>query len=240
MELDIGVADTGGRAQEGRRFELVRRAEPALGKEPLRPDQRLAPEVVVPVERDRLQAGLLEIDLQMILQVLPHARTVGDNVDAVFGQMRGRADARQHQQFRRIDGRGRNDDFPVRTDHLHPAPARHLDAHGAALLDHNAAGEAADHRTIGPFQRGAQIGIGGGPAAALPDGGLHRAEALLLLAVIIVGGLIARLPPGLDKGPEQRVPAQPARHMQRAVMPAPGRIAAMAAIVPVFHPLVIG
>jgi hypothetical protein len=32
---------------------------------------------------------------------------------------------------------------------------------------------------------GLQIGIGGGPAAALPDRLLHRAEAFLLLAIVV-------------------------------------------------------
>ena len=76
---------------------------------------------------------------------------------------------------------------------------------GAAVLDDDLAGKAADELDIRPLQRRPQIGVGGGPAAALADRLLHQAEAFLLVAVIVVGRLEAGLLAGLDEGVEQRV-----------------------------------
>ena len=39
----------------------------------------------------------------MVLQPLAHAGEVGDDVDAVLAQVRGRADAGEHQQVRAVD-----------------------------------------------------------------------------------------------------------------------------------------
>ena len=69
---------------------------------------------------------------------------------------------------------------------------------------------------------------------------LHRAEALLFLAIVVGGQLKPRLTPRLDKGVEKWVFTRPARYMQRAIRPAPVRVAAMAAVVPAFHPEVVG
>ena len=49
---------------------MVRRPVPALEEQPFQADQALGDEVQVPVERDRLQAFLLDVELQMVLQVL--------------------------------------------------------------------------------------------------------------------------------------------------------------------------
>ena len=69
---------------------------------------------------------------------------------------------------------------------------------------------------------------------------LHRAKALLLLAVIIVGQLIAGLPASLHKSLHQGVIALAARHVQRAIASAPAGIAAMPGRIPGFHTFIIG
>ena len=56
-----------------------------------------------------------------------------------------------------------------------------------AVLDDHAPREAADETHVRPLQRRAQIGVGGRPAAAAMDRLLHRAEAFLLGAVVVVG-----------------------------------------------------
>ena len=84
---------------------------------------------------------------------------------------------------------------------------------------------------VAALQRRPEVGVGGGPAAALPDRLLHRAEALLLLAVVVVGELEAGLGAGLDEGVVERVAAGAAGDVQRAVGAAPVGVAA----VPVLH-----
>ncbi len=80
-----------------------------------------------------------------------------------------------------------------------------LDADGALILDDHAAREALDQTHVFALQRRPQIGVGGRPAAAAMDGLLHRAEAFLLRAVIVLGQLEAGLAAGLDEGGVERI-----------------------------------
>ena len=103
MELDVGIADAGARADEAAGLEMVGRAEPSPAREPLKPDQSARDKTGVAVERDRLFRGHLEIELEMVLKVLADPRPVGDDVDSEGPQLRGRTDAGQLQELRRID-----------------------------------------------------------------------------------------------------------------------------------------
>ncbi len=154
----------------------------------------------------------------------------------MLGEMRRRADAGEHQQLRGVDRGGREDDLAAGPDGLAARGADDLDAGGAALRDDDAGGEAGDDGDVAAGDRGAQVGVGGGPAAAAPDRLLHRAEALLLLAVVVVGELEAGLGAGLDEGVVERVAARAAGDVQRAVVAAPVGGAA----VPVLHALEVG
>ena len=185
-------------------FELVRGAEPDLERaataapiaQPRRP-------VVVAVEGDRLQAPHLDVELEVVLQVGADARA-GRRRPAmpVLGEVRRRADPRQHQELRRVDRRGGED---------HLAPGGHRLAtlrrgrprrrwRGRRAIDDPERRGSAARATLPPAQRRAQVGVGRRPAPAAPDGLLHRAEAFLLLAVVVVGELEARLRAGLDEG----------------------------------------
>ena len=55
----------------------------------------------------------------MVVQVVAD-RQVGDHVDAVLAQVAGRADAGQHQQLRRAEDAGAEDDLAVGPDRLPP------------------------------------------------------------------------------------------------------------------------
>ena len=68
----------------------------------------------------------------MILQILPNTRAISHHFDAVVLKVISRANTRQHQNFGRVDGRGRNDNFPVCGDHL---SARKGNARRAAILN---------------------------------------------------------------------------------------------------------
>ena len=74
--LDVGVADAGAGADEAAALEMVGGTQPLLEEEPAQADQGLGPGVHRAVERDRLAAGDLEVEFQMVLQVLAHAGEV--------------------------------------------------------------------------------------------------------------------------------------------------------------------
>ena len=65
----------------------------------------------VGVEADGLLRFVLQEQVDVILQILPHVRRIHLHADAVAAQVVGRPDARQHQQMRRADGAGRENDF---------------------------------------------------------------------------------------------------------------------------------
>src|SRR5579863_10220536 len=76
MELNVGVADAGARADEASGLEVVGGAEAAPAHQPLGADERAAEETGIRKERDRLPRGDLNRELEMVLQVLADARPV--------------------------------------------------------------------------------------------------------------------------------------------------------------------
>ena len=99
MELDIGIANAGARADEAARLEMVRGAEAAPAHEPLGADERALDETRMRKERDRLLGGDLKGEFEMVLQVLADARSVSDDIDVERAQFDRRTDARQLQQL---------------------------------------------------------------------------------------------------------------------------------------------
>ena len=93
MELDVGIAHAGARADEAAGLEMIRGAEPAPACEPVQADQAAGEKAGVAIEGDRLLRGDLEIELEMVLKVLADARPVGDDVDAeaLAARPRGRS-----------------------------------------------------------------------------------------------------------------------------------------------------
>src|SRR5690606_10193627 len=77
MILDIWVLHPRAGAHEGRGLEMVRGAEPGLEEEPFRANEDLRKEPEARVQGDRLAAGLLDIEFQMVLQVSAYAGQVG-------------------------------------------------------------------------------------------------------------------------------------------------------------------
>ena len=83
--------------------EIWALAETAFQEQPFRPDHRLGQQVPMLIERDRLFGGHLDIHFKVILKIRAHTRPVRHHIDAVFRQMRGGSNPRQHQDFGRID-----------------------------------------------------------------------------------------------------------------------------------------
>ena len=67
MILDIWVFHPFIRADEGGGFKLVRGAKPGFCQQPFSADTGLGYQIPIPVKRDRLDTGLLDIQLQMVL-----------------------------------------------------------------------------------------------------------------------------------------------------------------------------
>ena len=112
--LDVRVANAGAAADEAAGLEVVARSESIPGEQPAHADEGLAKRARVGIEGDGLRGGHLEIELQMILKVLADARQVVDHRDAVARELRGRPDARELQQLRRLNGSGAQDHFAAR------------------------------------------------------------------------------------------------------------------------------
>lgn len=154
--------------------------------------------------------------------------------------MRAWSNPRQHEQLGRVEGRCCKHHLAPRTDHFGRPLADDLHPRGATVFNHDFLSESTYQRTALPFQGWLEIGVGGRPATAAPDRRVHRAEAFLLLAVVVVRRGITRLNPGLNEGFGQRVVARAARDVQRAASTAPAPVAAVSTGVPMLHPFEIG
>jgi len=142
--------------------------------------------------------------------------------------------ARQHQEFRGIDRRGRNNHFHFGGNNLARPLNAGTDPMCAALCDFNFFRQSFDQLHAARFQCWAQIGLGRGPSFPVVGGLLHRAKALLLLPVIICGCLVPRLHTCLDKGGHQGIVTLAPCHMQRTVFSTPFGITAMSRRCPTF------
>jgi len=90
-------------ADKAARFEMVRAAEALAGQDPFDADLQLGERVRRAVKRDRLLAGILDVSLDVVLQVLTDARQVLDDGDAERLERVGVADPRQHEHLRGVD-----------------------------------------------------------------------------------------------------------------------------------------
>ena len=100
MEHQIRIGDAVVAARESAALEVVRRAGAFAQEEPLRADERTLPFRQRGLEGYRLGAGVLDVDLQVVLQVFPHSRNTGDCVDAEFLEFVRSTDAGQLQHLR--------------------------------------------------------------------------------------------------------------------------------------------
>ena len=216
MELNVGIANAGARADEAAGLEMIGGAEAAPAHEPFSADKRALDEASMRKERDRLLGGDLKSEFEMVLQVFANAGPVGDDVDPERAQFRRRPHARQLQQLRRIDR-------PAAKNDLAPRPCRLLapalpvtDADRTAPIEGDAGRQRmGDHLEVGAFHRGPEIGVGGRPAHAVLHRHAERAKPLLPLAVEVGADRITRLPARLDEGVVERVAFAPMRGGQR-------------------------
>ena len=218
MVLQIGMLDARARADEGARLEVAGRAEPPFQQDPLQADARLVPGPLRRVQRDRLGARVLDVDLQMVLEIAADARQVRHRRDLEPFELVGVADAGQHQQLRRVDRAAGEDHLALGAD-ARGAPALDMiDADCAgALAAHSLRQRAGAHGQVRPAPGRIQVRARRAPAASAPDRHVHRREPLLLVAVHVGGQRIAGLAPRLDEGLVKGIATGAGRDVQRSV-----------------------
>jgi hypothetical protein len=143
VELQVRMLDAGLGADEAAGLQVRGGADALAGQEPLHAAHRHAVRLGISVERDRLGAVLLDIHLQVLLEILPDAGQVVLHRDAGLLQMVRRADTRQHEQLRRVDGAAGQDYFTFSAIAQDAAVLRELDADGALALEQHAEREGA-------------------------------------------------------------------------------------------------
>jgi hypothetical protein len=111
----------------------------------------------------------------MVAEVLADLGGVGQDLDAALAEVLAGADAGQHQQLRRVHGAAAQDHLAAGVDRAAAVVIEELHADGAAALEQDAGHEGAGaDDEVGALAGGAQVGVGGRPAAAgvLRHGGL--------------------------------------------------------------------
>ncbi len=105
-------------------------------------------DVVGLVVGDRLRAAHQRADIQMVLQVRADGSIVHFDANALRAQLFGRADARQHQQLRRIQRAAAQDDLRA-LGALKAAVTAIFDTDGASVREQHAfGGRVRDHREV--------------------------------------------------------------------------------------------
>ncbi len=173
-------------------------------------------------DRHRQLRGVLDVDLEVVLEVLAHARQVVHDRHAVLGEQGLVADAGELEQLGRVDRAAAEDHLAGLDTAVAAAGARVVDADGAGAVEADLGGERGglDVEVL-PVAHRVQVGPGRGPAAAAVDVAVEPREALLPVAVDVVGQRVAGLLRGLEEGAEQRVRRRPALDPERPAAAAP-------------------
>ena len=149
--------------------------------------------------------------LQVILQVGADAGPVGDDVDAVLAQLRGRPDAGQQQELRRADRAGGENDFAAAARAARRAVLPPAHAGRALAVEDDAFGETAGFEPqIGAMQHRLEKGARRRDTAAALLVDVKGADAFVVAAVEVGNGFDAGLFGGGAEGVEQ-IPAHPRR-----------------------------
>ena len=100
VELNVRITHTGAAADESAALEVIARAKTAFRHDPPHTDQRAPPRTHVAVERHGLFGCDLEIELQMILQILPDPRHIPHERNTEISELFGWSDTRELQKLR--------------------------------------------------------------------------------------------------------------------------------------------
>ena len=143
------------------------------------------------------------------------------DVDAEAAEQGLVADAGELQQLRGVDGAAAQDDLAGVHRPAQPAAAQVVDADRALALEaHGRQRQGLDVEVL-PVPHGVQVGAGGGQPPAAVEVAVELREALLAVAVDVVGQRVARLLHGVEERREERVLGRAALEHERAVAAAP-------------------
>lgn len=139
VHLDVRSFQIGTRLQECAAFGKVG-GQGTGSRVPVLPDvaQRLDRAAYRYAERIQAVRLVAENEVRVILQVLSHAREIGDDLDSVTSEFVLRPDAGQHQQLRRLKRAGGKDHLLLRPDRLDIPATRDFDANGPLAVEHDA------------------------------------------------------------------------------------------------------
>ena len=155
---------------------------------------------------------------RVVVQVGTHARERDPDVDVVFAEVLGRADAREHQQLRRVHGAAAQDHLAAGSGGVLGAALRERDSRGAVTVELDPTGRRLQrHREVGAGAGRLDVRLIGRPAAPALAGHLVQARALLLGPVEIAVARHTELDCAVDPIGHQRVRVHAVLDGERAV-----------------------
>ena len=235
----VGVLDLVVAAHEAARLEVVGGAGTRLAQQPLEPHLRPVLHVEVGRHRHGLGARVLDVDLEVVLQVLPHAGQVVHDVDPDRPKVAGGPHAGELEQLGRVDRATAEDDLGAAGGTRAPVGAGVLDAHRPAALEEDLRGEREGlHLEVRTAHHRVQVGARRRQATTIVHVAVERGKALLAVAVHVLGERIAGLLDGVEEGVEERAARRAALERERAVVTAEGIVRPRRETV--LHPLEVG
>ncbi len=221
VEHQVRVGDVVVAPDEATGLEMIRRSGPAPEEQPLEADPRLAPVGERRLHRDRQLAPVLDVDLEMVLEVLADARQVVDDRHAERLEQRSRADTAQLEDLRGVDRAAGEDNLAAERPLHRPAAHGILDPDRPPALEQDPGHERARRDgQVRSRHHGMEVGPRRAQAPTAPDVPVELGEALLSVAVDVVGRWIARLLRRLEERPEERARRRAALQPERAAMAA--------------------
>ena len=164
----------------------------------------------------------------MVVEVGAHPGEIGEHVDPDLTQVGLRSDAGDHQQLRRADRPGGQDDL---------APGLHGDRVAAgAVLDPGAAVAAeqeavhqrvGDQVEVGAVEDREEVGVGGALPPAVENGGTRSSRPLFETAVDVLRDRMPEFAGRIHRGHGERMGRLGIRGIEGAVLAAHGGIAAL-------------
>ncbi|MNQ79221.1 hypothetical protein D3C85_941580 [compost metagenome] len=157
-QLQIGMLDSGPRANERPGLEMIARRQAVVGGEPAGADPPFARRDGPRIQRHRFFAQVLHDRVRVIVESPTDAGQIVFDADPQVAQFRRRADAREQQQLRGIDRSGSQQHFTSGKRLMRFTALFVLDADRARTLKQDAQRQRiGGHAHVAPAQRFAQI-----------------------------------------------------------------------------------